>query len=87
MFEQIKNVNGKKYAYFEHSFRIGKKVRKVSFYLPKGKKLDLDRFKIENELQIKKIAALRVKHIEKNQKYSRFFTYGKQLSVGIKEKS
>ena len=33
MFRQIKKINNKEYNYLEHSFRIGKKIRKISFYI------------------------------------------------------
>ena len=48
MFRQIKKINNKEYNYLEHSFRIGKKIRKISFYISKEEKQNLKQFILKN---------------------------------------
>jgi len=74
MFTSTKTINGRKYKYLEHTFRIGSKVKKVSFYIGK----DLQGFNLINKKSIKKIVDLRVNYITK-QHSSKFFTYGIQI--------
>ena len=83
MFKRTKKVNGKKYHYVEHSFRVKEDVKKLSFYAPKDKYFkDLT---LINKNSIKRIVEFKVNNIKKNQKYSKFFKYGNQLNT-IEEK-
>lgn len=79
MFRQIKRVNNKEYSYLEHSFRIGRKIRKVSFYISKEEKQNLKRFAIKNTKAIEKISSLIEDYTKKNKSFSDFFRYGGQI--------
>jgi len=79
MFKNVRVIRGKKYHYLEHSFRVGKKVSKVSFYLPKNKKFDLNSFTKTNNEIISEIAKKRVEYIKENLLHDKFYEYGKQL--------
>jgi len=59
MFLQKKVINGKTYTYLNHSFRIGKTIKKVSFILHKDKE-------DYNEKIIERIAQERASYFEKN---------------------
>jgi fido (protein-threonine AMPylation protein) len=83
MFKRTKQVNGKKYHYVEHSFRVKESVKKFSFYAPKGK--SLKDFKIINKDTIQRIVNFKINYIKNNQKTSKFFGYGEQLNK-IEEK-
>ena len=61
MFRQIKIINNKEYSYLEHSFRIGKKIRKASFYISKDEKQDLRHFAVKNTKAIGKMSQENVK--------------------------
>ena len=76
MFNQTKKINNREYNYLEHSFRIGRKVRKVSFYISKEEKQNLRQFILKNIKSIDKISDLTADYIAKNRKFSDFFTYG-----------
>jgi len=59
MFLQKRVINGKTYTYVDHSFRIGKKIKKVSFILHKDKE-------DYNERIIERIAKERAAYFEKH---------------------
>lgn len=59
MFIQKRVINGLAYKYLEHSFRIGDKIKKVSFILDQSKEN-------YNEKIIEKIAAARASYFEEN---------------------
>jgi len=86
MFKNIRIVGGKEYHYLEHSFRIGKKVDKISFYTSKDRKFDLNSFLKLNEEMINKIVEKRVKFIKNNLDYDKFYDYGDQLMYIEKSK-
>jgi hypothetical protein len=79
MFTNRRNVKGQEYFYLEHSFRIGNKVKKVSFYLSKEKKFSASRFMELNKKIIDDVAKERVEYIQKNLRFSKFFKYGTQI--------
>lgn len=79
MFKQIKRINNKEYSYIEHSFRIGRKIRKASFYISKDEKQDLRYFAIKNTEAIGKISDIIAGYIKKSRKFSDFFKYGEQI--------
>ncbi|MBU0756734.1 MAG: Fic family protein [Nanoarchaeota archaeon] len=77
MFKQKRIVNGNEYFYLDHSFRIGKTVKKMSIYLHQD--LTLSSFDQINQKQISKIARLRAQYIKENQEISPFFRMGNQI--------
>src|SRR3989338_1612477 len=79
MFSQIKRISNRQYRYLEHSFRVGRKVRKISFYMPKAGKPDLRQFFIKNIKSIEKISGINADYIAKHRKFSDFFGYGGQI--------
>ncbi len=79
MFRQIKKINNKEYNYLEHSFRIGKKIRKVSFYISKEEKQNLRQFILKNTKPIDKISGLITDYIKRYKNFSDFFKYGEQI--------
>ena len=79
MFKQIKKINNKEYNYLEHSFRIGSKVRKVSLYISKEEKQDLNQFIIKNTKAIDKISGLIADYTKRYKNFSDFFRYGGQI--------
>ncbi|MDP3640007.1 MAG: Fic family protein [Nanoarchaeota archaeon] len=82
MFIRHKSIRGQQYLYTEHSFRVGKTVRKVSFYVPKkGTALPFD---VVNREPLRNIVTWKVEALQKQQ-YSKFFCYGKQITA-IEEK-
>ena len=81
MFENKRMINGKPYHYLEHSYRIGRKVRKITFHLPKGGKFDLNDFRKINERQLKENSGKITDYIKENRTFSRFFSYGNQIQT------
>ena len=79
MFKQTKRINNKDYSYLEHSFRIGRKIRKVSFYISKEERKNVKQFAIKNTKAIEKIAGLIEDYTKKNKNFSDFFGYGEQI--------
>jgi len=79
MFVNERIVKNKKYKYLEHSFRTGKKIRKVSFYLPKSKEKSLKEFLALNRKVIEKTAKERSEFIKRKYLHSKFFDYGTQI--------
>jgi len=79
MFRQIKKINNKEYNYLEHSFRIGKKIRKISFFVSKEEKRTLRQFILKNIKSIDKISDLIADYIKKHKDFSDFFRYGSQI--------
>lgn len=69
MFLQKRVIKGVTYTYLDHSFRIGKEIKKVSLVLDKNKEE-------YNEVVIEKIAAARAAHFTKN-----FQTYFSEQEV------
>lgn len=86
MFTNRRIIKGHEYSYLEHSFRIGKKVHKASFYLPKGKQFSINEFINLNKKIIDKVAKERAQYIEKNMSYSKFFRFGSQISALERDK-
>ena len=80
MFRQIKKINNKEYNYLEHSFRIGKKIRKISFYISKEEKQNLKQFILKNLKSIGKISDLITDYIKRHKSFSDFFRYGEQIN-------
>lgn len=70
MFKRVKIIGNKEYNYLEKSFRIGKKVKKISFYL--GKK-NLKDFSILNKKQIDQLVQIILDHINKEINISSYF--------------
>ncbi len=65
MFIQRREIGGKVYKYLDHSFRIGKKVRKVSFILDKDKQN-------YNEKIVEEMAKARAGYFKPLQRYFSF---------------
>jgi len=78
MFKQVKKINNREYEYLEHSFRIGSKVKKASFYIPKSVK-NINEFAANNKKTINSVADSIAHNIEKTKNYSNFFKYGNQI--------
>lgn len=76
VFRQVRKISGREYHYIEHSVRIGKKVKKVYFYVPVKSKTDLALFYKTNNKAIKRIADEKNNYIKKRQRFSKFFLYG-----------
>jgi len=71
MFKRIKTAgNGKEYSYLEKSYRIGKKVKKISFYLYVT---GLKDFPKTNKKQIDQLTQITLDHIYKNLNISSYF--------------
>lgn len=79
MFRHIKRINDKEYSYLEHSFRVGGKIKKASFYISKGEKQNLRHFAVKNTEAISKISDIIADYAKKTKKFSDFFKYGEQI--------
>lgn len=79
MFRQIKKINNKEYSYIEHSFRVGRKIKKASFYIRKGEKQNLGHFAVKNTEAVGRISDIIVDYVKKTKKFSDFFKYGEQI--------
>jgi hypothetical protein len=79
MFKNIRKISNYKYMYLEHSFRVGKKVRKISFYLQKEESFNISKFTQLNDIKTTQIAKERIEHIKKTQKIEYFYKFGDYL--------
>ncbi len=79
MFRHRRTIHGREYEYLEHSFRIGPKVRKVSFYLPRRQTFSVNEFLALNKKAVERVAKERVAYLSQNVTCAKFFTYGNQL--------
>lgn len=70
MFKRIRTIDSKKYVYLEKSFRTGKKIRKLSFYLGLS---GLNDFSEMNKEQINLLTEEMVTHLYHNLKIDRCF--------------
>ncbi|MFH1276337.1 MAG: Fic family protein [Candidatus Woesearchaeota archaeon] len=72
MFLQKRVINGKSYNYYEHSFRIGNKVKKASFIINKNKEGYNDKI-------IKKIAIARASYFKEH--FKTYFTLKEMFEI------
>ncbi len=79
MFKNIRKINGHKYIYLEHSFRIDKKILKTSFYIPKNKEFNITNFIKLNNINTTEIAKKRVEFIKKTQEIAHYHKFGEHL--------
>lgn len=70
MFKRIKAVGNRRYNYLEKSYRIGKKVKKISFYIGVQGIKD---FSEVNKKQIDQLTDMTLDYIYKNLKISHYF--------------
>ena len=81
MFKNKRIIKGKPYYYLEHSYRIGRKVHKITFHLPKNGEFKFDDFRKINEKQLKESSQKISNHIKEKKQFSKFFSYGSQIQT------